>query len=119
MYTVYYFSGTQRKQVDGTCMQSASIPTSSNRVDLGVRVELPAEIFSHLTDELYESKIVYRTQKFEDNVRTFCMNPHGFVVTENTKGIVTVNGHSYEGADKQTENTNFALLVSKHFSEPF
>ena len=84
-----------------------------------MRVELPAEIFSHLTDELYESKIVYRTQKFEDNVRTFCMNPHGFVVTENTKGIVTVNGHSYEGADKQTENTNFALLVSKHFSEPF
>ncbi len=95
------------------------IPTSSNRVDIGVRVELPAEIFSHLTDELYESKIVYRTEKFEDNVRTFCMNPHGIVVNENTKGIVTVNGHSYEDAEKQTGNTNFALLVSKHFSEPF
>ena len=95
------------------------IPTSSNRVDLGVRVELPAVIFSHLTDELYESKIVYRTEKFEDNVRTFCMNPHGIVVTENTNGIVTVNGHSYENPDQQTENTNFALLVSKHFSEPF
>ncbi len=106
------------KWMEHVCSQ-LQIPTSSNRVDLGVRVELPAEIFSHLTDELYESKIVYRTQKFEDNVRTFCMNPHGFVVTENTKGIVTVNGHSYEGADKQTENTNFALLVSKHFSEPF
>ena len=95
------------------------IPTLSNRVDLGVRVEIPAEIFSHLTDELYESKIVYRTEKFEDNVRTFCMNPYGIVVNENTNGIVTVNGHSYEDAEKQTENTNFALLVSKHFSEPF
>lgn len=95
------------------------IHTKSNRVDIGVRVELPAVIFSHLTDELYESKIVYRTQKFEDSVRTFCMNPKGIVVNENTNGIVTVNGHSYEGADKQTENTNFALLVSKHFSEPF
>ena len=95
------------------------IPTKSNRVDIGVRVELPAVIFSHLTDELYESKIVYRTQQFEDNVRTFCMNPHGIVVNENTNGIVTVNGHSYEGAEMQTENTNFALLVAKHFSEPF
>ncbi len=95
------------------------IPTKSNRVDIGVRVELPAVIFSDLTDELYESKIVYRTKQFEDNVRTFCMNPHGIVVNENTNGIVTVNGHSYEGADKQTENTNFALLVAKHFSEPF
>lgn len=95
------------------------IPTKSNRVDIGVRVELPAVIFSHLTDELYESKIVYRTEKFEDNVRTFCMNPYGIVVNENTNGIVTVNGHSYEDAEKRTENTNFALLVAKHFSEPF
>ena len=95
------------------------ISTKSNRVDLGVRVELPAVIFSHLTDELYESKIVYRTEKFEDKVRTFCMNPYGIVVNENTNGIVTVNGHSYEDPAKQTENTNFALLVEKHFSEPF
>ena len=82
-------------------------------------VELPAEVFAHLTDELYESKIVYRTQKFEDLVRTFCMNPRGVVVKENTNGIVTVNGHSYEDPALHTENTNFALLVSKHFSEPF
>jgi uncharacterized FAD-dependent dehydrogenase len=95
------------------------IPTKSNRVDIGVRVELPAVIFSDLTDELYESKIVYRTEKFEDNVRTFCMNPNGIVVNENTNGIITVNGHSYEGDDKKTENTNFALLVAKRFSEPF
>ena len=95
------------------------IPTKSNRVDIGVRVELPAEVFSHLTDELYESKIVYRTKKYGDLVRTFCMNPKGAVVNENTNGIITVNGHSYEDPVKQTSNTNFALLVAKHFSEPF
>ncbi len=99
--------------------QELQIPTSSNRVDIGVRVELPADVFSHLTDELYESKIVYRTQKYGDQVRTFCMNPKGAVVTENTNGIITVNGHSYEEPSKHTENTNFALLVAKHFSEPF
>ena len=96
-----------------------SIPTKSNRVDIGVRVELPAEVFSHLTDELYESKIVYRTKEYGDKVRTFCMNPRGAVVNENTNGIITVNGHSYEDPSRQTENTNFALLVAKHFSEPF
>ncbi|MCI8580665.1 MAG: FAD-dependent oxidoreductase [Dorea sp.] len=102
-----------------TVCKDLGIPTKSNRVDIGVRVELPAEVFAHLTDELYESKIVYRTEKFEDLVRTFCMNPKGVVVNENTNGIVTVNGHSYEDQKKHTENTNFALLVSKHFSEPF
>ena len=95
------------------------ISTSSNRVDIGVRVEIPAEIFSHITDRLYESKIVYRTKKFEDPVRTFCMNPNGIVVNENTNGIVTVNGHSYEDPERKTGNTNFALLVNKRFSEPF
>ncbi len=95
------------------------IPTESTRVDIGVRVELPAAVFAHLTDELYESKIVYRTEKYGDKVRTFCMNPKGAVVNENTNGIITVNGHSYEDPSKQTENTNFALLVAKHFSEPF
>lgn len=102
-----------------TVCEELRIPTKSNRVDLGVRVELPAEIFSHLTDELYESKIVYRTPKYGDKVRTFCMNPRGAVVNENTNGIITVNGHSYDDPALQTENTNFALLVSKHFSEPF
>lgn len=106
------------KWMEKVCSE-LNIPTKSNRVDIGVRVELPAEVFSHLTDELYESKIVYRTAKFEDLVRTFCMNPHGVVVNENTNGIVTVNGHSYEDPSKHTENTNFALLVAKHFSEPF
>ncbi len=99
--------------------EDLEIPTESNRVDLGVRVELPAVVFEGITDELYEGKIVYRTQKFEDRVRTFCMNPHGSVVNENTNGIITVNGHSYEDPALQTDNTNFALLVSKHFSFPF
>ncbi len=106
------------KWMEKVCLD-LEIPSTSNRVDIGVRVELPAEIFAHLTDELYESKIMYRTQKFQDMVRTFCMNPYGAVVTENTNGIVTVNGHSYEDPEKHTSNTNFALLVSKHFSEPF
>ena len=106
------------KWMESVC-KDLDIPTKSNRVDLGVRVELPSEVFSHLTDELYESKIVYRTKKYEDLVRTFCMNPKGAVVNENTNGIITVNGHSYEDPKLQTNNTNFALLVSKHFSEPF
>ena len=99
--------------------EELTIPTKSNRVDIGVRVELPAEIFSDLTDELYESKIVFRTTQYGDKVRTFCMNPNGAVVNENTNGIITVNGHSYSDKALQTKNTNFALLVSKHFSEPF
>lgn len=106
------------KWMEQVC-RDMDINTRSNRVDIGVRVELPSEIFAHLTDELYESKIIYRTEKYEDLVRTFCMNPKGVVVNENTNEIVTVNGHSYEDAARQTQNTNFALLVAKHFSEPF
>ncbi len=106
------------KWMEQVC-RDLEIPTKSNRVDIGVRVELPAAVFAHLTDELYESKIVYRTETYGDRVRTFCMNPKGAVVTENTNGIITVNGHSYEDPARQTENTNFALLVAKHFSEPF
>ena len=106
------------KWMEQVCRE-LDIPTESSRVDIGVRVELPAVVFAHLTDELYESKIVYRTEKYGDKVRTFCMNPKGAVVNENTNGIITVNGHSYEDPEKQTENTNFALLVAKHFSEPF
>lgn len=106
------------KWMESVC-RDLEISTKSNRVDIGVRVELPAEVFAHLTDELYESKIVYRTEKYGDRVRTFCMNPKGAVVNENTNGIITVNGHSYEDPEKQTKNTNFALLVAKHFSEPF
>ena len=106
------------KWIEKVCSE-LDIETYSNRVDIGVRVELPAVVFADLTSELYESKIVYRTEKFEDKVRTFCMNPNGYVVNENTNGIVTVNGHSFDAPELQSENTNFALLVAKHFSEPF
>ena len=106
------------KWMEGVCAD-LGIPTESNRVDIGVRVELPADVFSHITDRVYESKIVYKTEKYQDLVRTFCMKPRGAVVTENTNGIVTVNGHSYEDPSLKTENTNFALLGSKHFTEPF
>lgn len=99
--------------------EKMGIPQKSNRVDIGVRVELPGEIFKHITDDVYESKIVYKTDKYNDMVRTFCMNPYGQVVAENTNGIVTVNGHSYANPDLWTENTNFALLVSNKFTEPF
>ena len=106
------------KWMENVC-RDLDINTNSNRVDIGVRVELPAGIFAHLTDELYESKIVYRTSKYEDLVRTFCMNPYGHVVAENVEGINTVNGHSYSDASLRSENTNFALLVSNRFTEPF
>lgn len=102
-----------------TIAKELNIPTKSNKVDLGLRIELPSEVFSHLTDELYESKIVYSTKQYGDKVRTFCMNPKGVVVSENTNGLITVNGHSYSDPAKHTENTNFALLVAMEFSEPF
>ena len=96
-----------------------NIPTLSNKVDIGIRFECPNEIWKEITDELYESKIVYRTKTYNDLVRTFCMNPSGEVVSENTNGLITVNGHSFEDMCKKTSNTNFALLVSKTFTEPF
>ena len=91
----------------------------NNQVDIGVRVELPATIFEHITDVVYESKLVYRTKQYGDQVRTFCMNPYGHVVAENVEGINTVNGHSYSDPALRSENTNFALLVSNRFTQPF
>jgi hypothetical protein len=91
----------------------------NNQVDVGVRVEVPANVFDHITDEVYEAKLVYRTKGYGDLVRTFCMNPKGYVVAENTDGIITVNGHSYHDEKLHSKNTNFALLVSNRFTEPF
>jgi len=88
-----------------------------NPVDVGVRVELPASVLEPLTNVTYEPKLVFYSKKFDDKVRTFCVNPYGEVVKEYLKGIWTVNGHSY--ADRRTNNTNFALLVSTYFTEPF
>jgi len=91
----------------------------NNQVDIGVRVELPAKIFEHITSVVYESKLMYRTKQYGDIVRTFCMNPYGHVVSENVDNIITVNGHSYSDPALRSENTNFALLVSNRFTEPF
>lgn len=95
------------------------IPLINNQVDIGVRVELPARVFEHVTDAVYESKLTYRTNCHGDRVRTFCMNPYGHVVMENVDGLVTVNGHSYSDPALRSENTNFSLLVSSRFTKPF
>lgn len=95
-------------------LEISSVPSP---VDIGVRVEAPASILRKLTDLAYEAKFTYYSKTFDDRVRTFCMNPFGEVVTETIEDIVTVNGHSY--ARKKTENTNFAILVSNTFTEPF
>lgn len=89
----------------------------NNPVDIGVRVEVPASVFEPLTRITYEPKLIFYSKRFDDKVRTFCVNPYGEVVKEYLKGIWTVNGHSY--ADRKTNNTNFALLVSTYFTEPF
>jgi len=91
----------------------------NNPVDIGVRVELPAGVMEPISSRLYESKFIYYSPSFDDRVRTFCMNPYGEVVLENSEGVVTVNGHSYREKERRTENTNFALLVSKTFTSPF
>jgi len=98
-------------------VQRLGIPSMPSPVDIGVRVEAPAPILQKLTDIAYEAKFIYYSKTFDDKVRTFCMNPFGEVVTETIDEIVTVNGHSY--ANKRTENTNFAILVSNTFTEPF
>lgn len=98
-------------------MANLNLRMDVNPVDLGVRVEVPAAVLEDITDKVYESKLVYYSRSFDDKVRTFCMNPRGEVVLENNGGVITVNGHSY--AQKKTNNTNFALLVSKNFTEPF
>lgn len=115
----YLVAAPGREGAEWFSNQAASLGLSmiTNPVDIGVRVELPAVVMEHITEIVYESKLVYFTKSFDDRVRTFCMNPYGVVVNENNSGLITVNGHSY--ADKGTDNTNFALLVSKSFTEPF
>ena len=103
----------------GEVCDKFDIKSQRNRVDIGLRVEVPAEVFKHITDDVYEAKIMYQTKQYNDIVRTFCMNPYGHVVTENTNGILTVNGHSFTDPKLQSNNTNFALLVTNRFTEPF
>jgi hypothetical protein len=101
-----------KKQAD-----SLGLKTHATSVDIGVRVELPAPVLKTITDITYESKLIHFSKTFDEKVRTFCMNPYGEVVTEQNDDILTVNGHSY--ADKKSENTNFSILVSSAFTEPF
>ena len=95
------------------------IPMTNNQVDIGVRVELPAIIWDHFSQKIYEPKIWYRSKRYGDVTRMFCFNERGNVVMENTDGVLTVNGHAYKGADKKTDNSNFALLSTINFTEPF
>lgn len=97
-----------------------NLKTKNNAVDIGVRVEVPNSIMDHLTKDLYEAKLVYYSDTFDNKVRTFCMNPGGVVSEEHYDGtIAVVNGHSYSEKELRTENTNFAMLVSTSFTEPF
>lgn len=97
--------------------EGLGLEKSSNYVDIGVRVEVPAEVLSPVTDVLHEAKFIYRSKAFEDRVRTFCMNPYGVVVKEEHEDFFTVNGHSY--STKKTGLSNFAILVSTTFTSPF
>lgn len=95
------------------------IPLQNNQVDIGVRVELPSIIWEDFSRKIYEPKIWYRSQKYGDTTRMFCFNERGSVVTENTDGVLTVNGHSYRDQSRKTQNSNFALLSTIRFTEPF
>ena len=96
-----------------------SIPCTNNQVDVGVRVELPYEIWKHFSSKIYEPKIYYKNGKYKDVTRMFCFNEKGQVVTENSDGVLTVNGHSYKEESRKSANSNFALLCSTNFTEPF
>ncbi len=95
------------------------IPQHNNQVDIGVRVELPALVWRDFAEKIYEPKIRYRSKQYGDSVRMFCFNDRGQVVTENTDGVLTVNGHSYREPERKTENSNFALLSTTNFTQPF
>ncbi len=94
-----------------------SIGTAVNPVDIGVRAEVPASVLRAATNAMHEAKLIYNSRRFDDRVRTFCMNPYGVVVKERNNGFSTVNGHSF--SMKKSENTNFAILVGTAFTEPF
>jgi hypothetical protein len=97
--------------------QALGLKTLNNPVDVGIRVEVLASVMEELTSVLYEPKLIYYSKYFDDQVRTFCVAPYGEVITESYNGVLTVNGQSY--AERKTENTNFAILVSTSFTEPF
>ena len=95
------------------------IKMENSQVDIGVRVELPALVWDHFSSKIYEPKIIYCSKRYGDKTRMFCFNERGSVVMENTDGVLTVNGHSYRDKSRKTENSNFALLTTMKFTEPF
>jgi hypothetical protein len=97
--------------------QALGLKTLNNPIDVGLRVEVLASVMEELTSILYEPKLIYYSKSFDDQIRTFCVAPYGEVITESYNGVLTVNGESY--AERKTENTNFAILVSTSFTEPF
>ncbi|MBQ3394425.1 MAG: NAD(P)-binding protein [Oscillospiraceae bacterium] len=99
--------------------RSHGINMTNNQVDVGVRVELPAIVWDHFSKKIYEPKIWYRSKRYGDVTRMFCFNERGSVVMENTQGVLTVNGHAYKDRSRKTENSNFALLSTIRFTEPF
>ncbi len=99
--------------------KTKGVPCQNSQVDVGVRVECPSSVWEHFSKKIYEPKIFYRSQQYGDMTRMFCFNERGHVVTENTDGVLTVNGHSFKDEDKKTENSNFALLCTIRFTEPF
>ena len=117
--TVIFAVGRAGSRMFAQWCVNNGIDMSNNQVDVGVRVELPAIIWDHFSRKIYEPKIWYRSKQYGDTTRMFCFNERGNVVLENTDGVMTVNGHSYRGADKKTENSNFALLSTTNFTQPF
>ncbi|MCL1974944.1 MAG: FAD-dependent oxidoreductase [Firmicutes bacterium] len=106
------------KWFEGWCHQH-NIEAENSRVDIGVRIELPRSVWAHISDRIYEPKICYTTGKYEDICSTFCFNDGGYVVGENSNGVMTVNGFAFAAEHKKSDNSNFALLSTTIFTQPF
>ena len=116
---VVFAVGRAGSRIFASWCKKNGIALSNNQVDIGVRVELPAIVWEHFSKKIYEPKIFYRSKKYGDITRMFCFNERGHVVTENTDGVLTVNGHSFKDESKKSQNSNFALLSTTRFTEPF
>jgi hypothetical protein len=117
--TIIFAVGRVGSREFGKWCDRNGIEMSNNQVDIGVRVELPAIIWDHFSKKIYEPKIWYRSEQYGDVTRMFCFNERGNVVLENTDGVMTVNGHSYRDKARKTQNSNFALLSTIRFTQPF
>lgn len=116
---IIFAVGRAGSRVFASWCKENNIKCTNNQVDIGVRVELPAMVWEHFSKKIYEPKIFYRSKQYGDVTRMFCFNERGHVVTENTDGVLTVNGHSFKDEAKKSTNSNFALLSTTKFTEPF